>query len=174
MEFNSEKSSHFLKHSTPQNFEADFLTKQTQSLETSPYKKALLKGNLSIADLWAAVQEAYEIEWRHQEFILACNRAGCLYYASQKYARILSASPTESIALKMQALIEVLANRDRLAKSPELSSARHSKVSSFVALLGLLIAVLGFVGPNFRNLVGVGISIFVMALGLRYFVTKPN
>ncbi len=174
MDFNIEKSSQFSNPSSSQNFDSNHLTKQTQSGEALSYRKSSVKGNLSINDLWEAVQEAYEIEWRHQEFILACYRSGCLYFASQKYARILNISPTEGIALKMQAQIEALASRDRLAKSPDESKPEPSRMSSFIAVLGLLIAALGFVGPNFRNLVGVGISIFVMALGLRYFVTKPN
>ena len=173
MEFNINKSQEFSSNPVPQNLDSDFSTKQIQSFESAPHKRALLKANLSIADHWTAVQEAYEIEWRHQEFVLACYRSGCLYYASQKYARILNISPTEEIALKMQAQIEALANRDRLAKIKDEQTIRPSKVSTFIAVLGLLIAALGFIGPNFRNLVGVGISIFVMAMGLRYFVSKP-
>lgn len=177
MELNTEKSpflpADLIDQSTPQNFDSDFLTKQTQSFETNSPRKALLKATLSIADLWEAVQESYESEWRHQEFILACSRAGCLYYASQKYARILSASPTESIAVKMQGQIEALSSRDRFAKSPEVRSSRPSQMSGLVAIIGLVIAAMGFISPSFRNLVGVGISIFVMAAGLRYFVSKP-
>ncbi len=189
MEFNIEKSQFLLNHNadhisdhisdrisnhaTPQNFGSDFSTKQTQSFDAPPQKKALIKASLSIADLWAAVQESYDSEWRHQEFILACNRAGCLYYASQKYARILSVSPTENIAMKMQGQIEALASRDRFAKTPEVNSSRPSQMSSFIALLGLVIASSGFINPSFRNLVGVGISIFVLGIGIRYFVTKP-
>ena len=157
-----------------QNFDSDLSTKQTQIYETSPYKKALLKGTLSIADLWSAVQENYDSEWRHQEFILACYRAGCLYYASQKYARILNMSPSELIAKKMQGQIEALAMKERLAKPTRESNSNPSRISSFIAIIGLVIAVVGFIGPNFRNLVGVGISIFVMAAGLRHFVSRPN
>lgn len=158
-----------------QNFDSDLSTKQTQSYEANSQKKALLKGSLSIADLWAAVQEGYESEWRHQEFMLACYRAGCLYYASQKYARILNSSPTEEIAMKMQAQIEALSSKDRFAKAPEITSSRgSSRVSSLIAIIGLVIAAIGFIGPNFRNLVGVGISIFVMAAGLKFFVSRPN
>ena len=157
-----------------QNFDSDLLTKQTQSFEANPHKRALLKGTLSIADLWAAVQESYDSEWRHQEFILACYRAGCLYYASQKYARILNTSPTEEIARKMQGQIEALVSKDRLAKSTEVVTGGSTRMSSFIAIIGLVIAFFGFISPNFRNLVGVGISIFVMAAGLRFFISKPS
>ncbi len=156
------------------NFDSDLLTKQTQSFEAGTAKKALIKGSLSIADLWTAVQESYESEWCHQEFILACYRAGCLYYASQKYARILNSSPTEPIASKMQIQIEALASKDRLVKTEKHSDFAPSRFGSLVAIIGLVIALFGFLGPNFRNLFGVGISIFVMAAGFRFFVARPN
>ncbi len=157
-----------------QNFDSDLLTKQTQSFEVNPHKKALVKGTLSIADLWSAVQESYDSEWRHQEFILACYRAGCLYYASQKYARILNTSPTEEIAQKMQGQIEALVLKDRFSRGTEVVTHGSTRMSSFIAIIGLVIAFVGFMSPNFRNLVGVGISIFVMATGLRFFISKPN
>jgi len=166
--------SHVPNDSTHQNFDSVPLTKQTQISSRTAVGKAfsgqrLMKSSASIADLWADVMEHYDSERRHQEFILACYRAGCLYYASQKYARILNSSSTESIALKMQNQIEVLANKDRYAKPVETGKLRPSRISGLIAVIGILIALFGFISPSFRNLVGVGISIFVMSIGLRYF-----
>ena len=158
-----------------QNFDSVPFTKQTQSATKAPGKRAAIKSSISIADLWAAVLDDYENERKHQEFILSCYRAGCLYYASQKYARILNTTPGESIALKMQTQIEVFAMKDHLARPIEKKrTSNSSRLSDLVAIVGVLIALAGFISPNFRNLVGVGISIFVMAAGFKYFVSKPH
>ncbi len=193
----SEKSDKFLEtpaaqapekiKSSSQNFDSDSRLKQSQSEfqnEVKPSRKrAIIQSPKSIADLWAAVLDHYEQERKHQEFILACYRAGCLYYASQKYARILNTAPTDRIALKMQNQIEVFAMKKQIEKpvdkklteklAKKKAFSKSARLSDFAVIVGIAVTLLGFISPSFRNLVGVGIFIFVMAAGFRYFFSRP-
>jgi hypothetical protein len=168
-----------------QNFDADRGLKQSQNDGRSHLhsrsnrsgqkisQKLGPKGSKSIADLWTAALDQYENERRHHEFIRACFRSGCLYYASQKYARILNTLPNDFVALKMQSQIEVFGMQDSFVKpNNKKLSPQTLRLIDAVTLVSVLIALIGFIYSSQHDLIGIGLSIFVLGLGSKYFFSK--
>jgi hypothetical protein len=168
-----------------QNFDADRGLKQSQNASDSPLQprsnragqkinqKLGPKGSKSIAELWTAALDQYEHERKHQEFIRACFRSGCLYYAAQKYARILTTSPNDLIATKMQNQIDVFARKDSFIRpSQRRLPARAIRFIDFAAIIGLLLTLIGVVYSGQRELVGAGLSTLILSLGAKYFFSR--
>ena len=129
-----------------------------------------LAGRRELADLWDKVMANYEDQERHDEFVRACFEAECLPYASHKYARILSASPTEEIARSMRKRIVALANhRLDLRSEKPAPKVRLPGLNNLVLIAGGMAMTIGILLPGFKNVASVGFAAILLALGLRFF-----
>lgn len=130
-----------------------------------------LAGRHELAELWRHVMENYEDEARHDKFVQACFRAQCLPFASQKYARILAAAPTEELARKMRKCIVGLASfRMEVASSQNPVVFRIPSMNSLILALGSACMTIGLVLPKQKDLVGVGLAAVLLGFGVRYFL----
>lgn len=131
-------------------------------------------GRRELAVQWAAIMNDYDNVTLHEQFISECYSADCLPFASQKYARILSAAPTEDIARSMRRRIIALASF-----RAEPVGETHSRRFRIPAMNGLVIALgsaamtMGFMIPGLKDLAGLGLATVLCCLGVRYFL-RPD
>jgi hypothetical protein len=130
-----------------------------------------LEGRRDLADLWAAVLTDYSDESKHHQFIFACDEAGCLPYASQKYARVLVAVPHEDVAKRMRRQIIALAtSKAESGGATGLWSFRIPGFNSLAIVLGSAAMTMGFILPGMKNLTGIGASMLALSIAVRFFL----
>jgi hypothetical protein len=119
--------------------------------------------------------EDYENLVSHDRFLAACHAAEALPYASQKYQRILSVSPTEEIAQQMKRKILAFASY-RMEIAPETGgwSFRIPKLHSLAIALASALMVMGFMLPGYKNLAGLGFAMLALLFGVRFFLRPPR
>src|SRR5690606_14286030 len=125
--------------------------------------------------LWARVLKDYENEVCHNDFISACHRVGCLPYASQQYARILSASPGEEVAKKMRRRIIALASYKFDARRVPAEAAievRSPGLNSLAMILGAVVMTAGLVLPGLEGLAGIGGALLALTIGIRIVLRR--
>lgn len=131
-----------------------------------------LTGSLELVSQWHDLMDDYHNEARHHRFIRACDDAGCLPFASQKYARILSVAPDEEIAKKMRKYIVGLASHKFERASAGGWKFRIPGFNAMAILLGTIVSIIGHFAPpsQARNLTGIGVSLLALALAVRLFL----
>ena len=133
-----------------------------------------LEGRRDLADLWATVLTDYSDESKHYKFIAACDAAGCLPYASQKYARVLTAVPHEDVAKRMRRQIIALASaKAEMGGANGLWSFRIPGFNALAIALGAAAMTIGFILPGMRNLTGIGASMLALSIAVRLFL-RPS
>ncbi len=134
-----------------------------------------LAGRRELADLWENVMANYEDQERHDRFICACYEAGCLPYASHKYARILSASPNEEIAKAMRKKIVALASHKFEPRGEKTGlKIPMPGLNTLVLLFGSAVMTTGFLLPGLQNLTGLGLATVLLAIGVRFFIRRQS
>lgn len=136
-----------------------------------------MAGRLELVTLWDEVTADYRDLSRHEVFIRACYEAGCLPFASQKYARVLAGAPEEEIARAMRKRIIGLASAKFETSKIDALESRWSlplpSFNSFIILLGVILVGVGMGLPNSRDIAGVGFAMLALAAGLRIFARRP-
>ncbi len=129
----------------------------------------------NLEELWSKVMEDYENLASHDRFLAACHAVEALPYASQKYQRILSVSPTEEIAQQMRRKIVAFASY-RMEIEPETGnwSFRIPKLNSLAIALASALMVMGFMLPGYKNLAGLGFAMLALLFGVRFFLRPPR
>lgn len=133
-------------------------------------------GRRELAELWSAIMGDYENRENHERFIEECYREGLLNIASQRYARILSATPNEEIARAMRRRITGLASfKAETATGPGGGPSakpgfRIPKMNDLILVLGGATMTIGFMIPGCRDLVGVGSAAIALGVGVRFFL----
>lgn len=133
-----------------------------------------LAGRRELAELWENVMADYEDLDRHDRFVRACYEAGCLPYASHKYAQILSATPNEEIAKAMRKRIVALASHKFEGRPKSGFKMPMPGLNSLVLILGATVMAIGFLLPGFKNLTGLGLSAVLLAIGMRIFIRRQQ
>lgn len=128
-----------------------------------------LGGSRELAQLWDLVIEDYEDRIRHERFLNACKDSEALSYAAKKYAQILVAAPQDEIARLMRnkivALISIRAERSRI---PFQLGFRIPKFNTLILLLGSILFVAGILMPQVKNMMEIGLSSILLALGISF------
>jgi hypothetical protein len=136
-----------------------------------------MAGRLELVTLWDEVAADYRNQARHEAFVKACYDAGCLPFASQKYARVLAGAPTEEIARAMRKRIIGLASAKFETSNVDEQKTRWSiplpSFNSFIILLGVILVGIGTNLPGSRDIAGVGFAMLALAAGLRVFARRP-
>lgn len=126
-----------------------------------------------LKEIWQMVLNHYEDEDLHQEFIRQCRKLNRLEFAASRYKKILDAQPQEELALRFRREIVALASI-----APELTTT-STKVNPidkpkmrvpFTSIAMLLSSILMFVGymtPEFRNLMGIGAAFLFITTAIR-------
>lgn len=132
-------------------------------------------GRRDIVELWDDVLENYWDSSRHDAFVTACFDADLLAFASQKYARILTASPSDEMAREMRRKIIALASFKTEPRPRGLSPRfRVPKFNNLILVFGGAVLTMGQMLPNMKNLTGIGIAAIALALGVRFFLQRPS
>jgi hypothetical protein len=138
----------------------------------------LLGGNRELVALWEQVIFDYTNEQCHERFIAGSCARGALAFAASKYKTLLEVAPGEELATRMRERIMAMAShRFDVVNRLEASSRTGFPIPSFNTLLllvGSFAFFAGILAPGSGNLGGVGISMFALAIGIRYFVKKPT
>lgn len=136
-----------------------------------------MAGRLELVNLWEEVASDYRNTARHEAFVRACYDAGCLPFASQKYARVLAGAPTEEIARSMRKRIVGLASAKFETSNVDQEKTRWSvplpSFNSFIILMGVILVGIGTGLPQSRDIAGVGFAMLALAAGLRVFARRP-
>lgn len=132
-----------------------------------------LGGSRELAQLWDLVIEDYEDRIRHERFLNACKDSEALSYAAKKYAQILVAAPQDEIARLMRnkivALISIRAERSRI---PFQLGFRIPKFNTLILLLGSILFVTGILMPQVKNMMEIGLSSILLALGISFVLRE--
>jgi phage FluMu protein Com len=132
-----------------------------------------LAGRRDLTELWAQVMENYESEDMHAKFINLCYETSGLSFAAAKYARILSAAPTEEIALAMRnRVVGLAAFRTEVASDRAIWNVRIPGMNGLVIALGAACMTVGLVLPHQKDLAGVGFAAVLLGLVIRYFLRR--
>ena len=138
-------------------------------LEFRVEEELALGGSRELAQLWDLVIEDYEDRIRHERFLNACRDSEALSYAAKKYSQILVAAPQDEIARfmrnKIVALISIKAERSRI---PFQLGFRIPKFNTLILLLGSILFVAGILMPQVKNMMEIGLSSILLALGISF------
>ena len=136
-----------------------------------------MAGKLELVTLWSEITADYRDMSRHDAFVRACLEAGCLAFASQKYARVLAGAPDEEIARTMRKRIVGLATARFETSDVDEQRSRWTmplpSFNSFIIMLGVILVGIGMGLPQSRDIAGVGFAMLALAAGLRYFARRP-
>ncbi len=138
-------------------------------LEFRVEEELALGGSRELAQLWDLVIEDYEDRIRHERFLNACRDSEALSYAAKKYSQILVAAPQDEIARfmrnKIVALISIKAESSRI---PFQLGFRIPKFNTLILLLGSILFVAGILMPQVKNMMEIGLSSILLALGISF------
>ncbi|MES2857184.1 MAG: hypothetical protein V4692_15050 [Bdellovibrionota bacterium] len=132
-----------------------------------------LAGRLELVSFWDTVAADYQNVDLHQEFVMACEKAGCLPFASHKYANILAVAPEEEIARKMRKQIIGFASRKLDKPAAQSFKFPLPSFNSLILLLGTFALVVGMGLPGASEVTPVGGAMIALAIGMRVFMRRP-
>lgn len=124
-----------------------------------------------LTEMWARVSERYEDEALHQAFVLACEKADCLAFASHKYSRLLEANSGDLIANKMRRqVVGLVSYKTEFAQERGNFGFRVPLLIDLVICLGGAVLVTGLMLPGYLSLVVIGLGAIALGVGLRLFL----
>ncbi len=127
-----------------------------------------LGGTRELSLLWDKTLEDYEDRIRHDRFLNACRDANALSYASKKYSQILIAAPQDDIARLMRnRIVAMISMRAESSRFPIRLSFRIPKINSMALFGGSVLFVWGVAMPQMKNMMEIGLSLILLAIGVR-------
>ena len=127
-----------------------------------------LGGTRELSLLWDKTLEDYEDRIRHDRFLNACRDANALSYASKKYSQILIAAPQDDIARLMRnRIVAMISMRAESSRFPIRLSFRIPKINSMALFGGSILFVWGVAMPQMKNMMEIGLSLILLAIGVR-------
>ncbi len=135
-----------------------------------------VRSTQNLRQLWERIISDFDNDSLHESFLLECQKAGCLSYASRRYTKLEKAvGRDEKIVLmkgKLHALLEpkvvtpkaaaVAASSPRLPRPAKV--LRWFRLSHVALFFAALFIVVGFFVPDGRNLIGVGAAMGFLVL----------
>ncbi len=123
----------------------------------------------TVKSMWSEVVRHYEDVSRHDDFLALCQKEGVLAYAAFQYRRVLSAVGEDEMAERqlraVEALVEAPMASQRQVQTIKFSRTPFRLRAFHVAtLVAVLLVVLGFAWPPYRNLVGMGAAVLFLNL----------
>ena len=135
----------------------------------NPEIKTKVPASKLLKQKWDDIKLNYENPSLHFEFIASCEFENNLQYASFVYGKILEAIPNEEIAEKMRKHIVERLNVKMLSQKSKFNSKRRKFPFIWLVVtvcMGLII--FGYLLPEYRNLVGLGVSMLFITGAIRY------
>ena len=127
-----------------------------------------LGGTRELSLLWDKTLEDYEDRIRHDRFLNAARDAGALSYASKKYSQILIAVPQDDIARLMRnRIVAMISIRAESSKMPIRLNFRIPKINSMALFGGSVLFFWGLMMPQLKNIMEIGLSLVLLAIGVR-------
>ncbi len=120
---------------------------------------------------WQAVLDTYEDPSLHDAFIKTCKDTHQLEFAAHKYTKILKAYPIDEESQKRVRQIEnIVIVKSGLGLTPRLKTkSRRFRWNFLFMSIGLSMILIGYVIPQLRNMVGVGVAMTFLTLALRFY-----
>ncbi len=147
---------------------------QERRQEAKAKGRGLVEGPKELEEAWAKVLENWDDLIWQQSFIRACDRVSRLDFAAAKYKGILEVQPNDEIAIRMQNQVQAIAEAAvKVTAAPRRVPRRKFKtggLTSLAILLALIVIAFGLSSPAYRNLVGLGASLFFISLFIRFFL----
>ncbi len=125
------------------------------------------KASQKLKEIWLMVMNHYEDEDLHQEFVRQCRKRNELEYASSRYMKILEASPNEELALKFKNKIQLLVELPVEKAKDESKKKFKIPLTSLAMLLSSIVMFVGYMVPEFRNLMGIGAAFLFITTAIR-------
>ena len=127
-----------------------------------------LGGTRELSLLWDKTLEDYEDRIRHDRFLNAARDANALSYASKKYSQILIAVPQDDIARLMRnRIVAMISVRAESSKMPIRLNFRIPKINSMALFGGSVLFFWGLMMPQLKNIMEIGLSLVLLAIGVR-------
>lgn len=131
-------------------------------------EEVALGGTRELAAIWDKVIEDYEDRVRHDRFLNACRDGRALSYAAKKYSQILVSAPQDDIARLMRnKVVALVAAQAETSKLPIRLGFRIPKLNSMALFMGSLLFVWGLAMPQLKNIMEIGLSMVLLAIGVR-------
>jgi hypothetical protein len=135
----------------------------------------VLQAQPSLVQLWNQIFEDYEDEDRHDEFIKRCRELDALPFAKMKYQDLQGATGQDPLCEKylrqIDALIDVKTElKTQRPIEPQkfmawIESLNWKKIGYWAPLIvSVALVLVGFSNMALRNLIGVGMAIFVFQM----------
>ncbi|MCB0357095.1 MAG: hypothetical protein KDD40_08815, partial [Bdellovibrionales bacterium] len=128
----------------------------------------MAKAPQKLKEIWQMVINHYEDEDLHEEFLRQCRKAQQLEFASSRYQKILAVQPHEEMAKKCRDKIIAMASLPA-ARATENVAKRKFRVpfTSLAMLMSAIVMFLGYIRPEFRNLMGIGAAFLFITTAIR-------
>lgn len=130
--------------------------------------EVVLGGTRELSLLWDKTLEDYEDRIRHDRFLNAARDANALSYAAKKYSQILIAVPHDDIARLMRnRIVAMVSVRAESSKMPIRLNFRIPKINSMALFGGSVLFFWGLMMPQLKNIMEIGLSLVLLAIGVR-------
>jgi len=126
-----------------------------------------------LKELWGVVMSHYEDEDLHQEFIRQCRKAQQLEFAASRYKKILLSQPNEELANKFRNEIVLISSVSSEGYKEPFNSETKKLIkykvpfTSLVMLLSAIVMFVGYMTPEFRNLMGIGAAVLFVTTAIK-------
>jgi transposase-like protein len=127
-----------------------------------------LGGTRELAALWDRLIEDYEDRIRHDRFINACRDGKALSYAAKKYSQILVSTPQDEIARIMRnRIVALVSAQAETSKIPIRLDFRIPSLNKMALAMGSILFFWGLLMPQLKNIMEIGLSMVLLAIGVR-------
>lgn len=155
---------------------------ELNNLGTDPFEEDNSRSHLlasdEIKEAWEAAILGFEEQEKHDYFLQLCVAENNLEFAASKYGLLKKSLPANEVVIEMIGKLESLASvRVGVVEKPQSFEVREAgkpagmfrNIPWYYLIIASSIALIliGMSYPNFRNLVGVGVSIFFLSSAIK-------
>lgn len=124
----------------------------------------------NLESLWHKVLADYGSEVLHDEFLTHCQRENNLAYAAALYSQMVKLMPADDLTISrlgaIQKMGELMLPPTRQSLDTR-APRRMPRVWQLPLFAGVLLTVVGFSSPVFRNMAGVGAALIFFAIAIQ-------
>lgn len=125
--------------------------------------------NPRVQKAWQDVLASYDEPSAHSHFVDRCQAMNELPAAARCYQQILEANPSDETAQTMKRQIAEIVALSLSRKEGKADGTWGTLSFSLALMLGAVLATVGFCLEGAHNLIGVGISLILTAIGARFY-----
>lgn len=140
--------------------------------------EAGFKVSRRLRECWKTLIEEFDQPERHEEFLQLCQKENAMEYAIYRYGRVHKACPSDEISkamlerLEKKVSVPLAVEQESKPKESPKAKRERLRISSFVIAFGVLLMLVGYLLPTFRNIVGLGAATVFLAIAFRVYFHK--